>query len=158
MATILTVEHSQLQTQALERIVQQEKRELKQLKSQQQQNLMKTQKRQRAGNKLRDTNSQAKILLDFKKEQAGQSLSSLQQQQSRQLNEATKTLKDKKVQLETIQSTTISFLATVIKNGEILKNQIKNNLFLYKTKNQFHFKYGTETPSLGWHVDGNLTL
>jgi len=130
-------EHSQLQTQALEHSVQQEKRELKQLKNQQQQNLMKTQKRQRAGNKLRDTNSQAKILLDFKKEQAGQSLSSLQQQQSRQLNEATKTLKDKKVQLETVKAQQFHFFNNSIKSGEILR--INRLILAFGTKQKISF-------------------
>lgn len=41
------------------------------MKQKQHEVLMKAQKRERAGNKLRDSNSQAKILLDFKKNRLG---------------------------------------------------------------------------------------
>ncbi len=57
--------------------------------------LMKAQKRERAGNKLRDSNSQAKILLDFKKEQAGQSLGAIQSQHHRQIEQSQQDLKNK---------------------------------------------------------------
>jgi hypothetical protein len=55
------------QQQALQHNISQEKRELKQLQVQQHEQRMKAQKRQKSGQKLRSSGSQAKILLDFKK-------------------------------------------------------------------------------------------
>lgn len=55
------------QQQALQHNISQEKRELKQLQVQQHEQRMKAQKRQKSGKKLRSSGSQAKILLDFKK-------------------------------------------------------------------------------------------
>ncbi|ENV30738.1 hypothetical protein F961_00921 [Acinetobacter baumannii NIPH 60] len=57
----------QSQIEALEQSVHLHQREVKHMKQKQHEVLMKAQKRERAGNKLRDSNSQAKILLDLKK-------------------------------------------------------------------------------------------
>lgn len=57
----------QQQFSALEKSIHQEKSELKQIKQQQHESLMKAQKRQRKGQQLRESDSQAKVLLDFKK-------------------------------------------------------------------------------------------
>ena len=59
---------------ALEQAIQQSQREVKHMKQKQHDVLMKAQKRERAGNKLRESNSQAKILLDFKKEKQAKAL------------------------------------------------------------------------------------
>lgn len=60
-------EQYQSQIEALEQSVHLHQREVKHMKQKQHEVLMKAQKRERAGNKLRDSNSQAKILLDFKR-------------------------------------------------------------------------------------------
>ncbi|NNP69856.1 ATP-binding cassette domain-containing protein [Acinetobacter sp. Ac_5812] len=111
----------QLHVDALSHAVQQEKRELKQLKEQQHQSQMKAQKRQKAGEKLRASASQAPILLDAKKEQSEQSLSHLRKQQSKQLADAKDELQLKQIQLEHLKSQYFEFAHTARKSGEILR-------------------------------------
>lgn len=106
---------------ALTQSIQQEKRELKQLKQQQHASLMKAQKRQRKGTQLRDSNSQAKILLDFKKEQAGQSFGKLRTQQLRQIDQSQRDLQDKQITLEKIKPQKFDFQLTSNRHGEILR-------------------------------------
>ncbi|EOR07776.1 ATP-binding cassette domain-containing protein [Acinetobacter sp. ANC 3926] len=111
----------QLQVEALSNAVQQEKRELKQLKEQQHQSQMKAQKRQKTGEKLRASGSQAPILLDAKKEQSEQSLAHLRKQQIKQLADAKDELQQKKIQLEHLKSQSFEFVHTARKSGEILR-------------------------------------
>ena len=113
----------QLQVEALSHAVQQEKRELKQLKEQQHQSQMKAQKRKKTGEKLRASGSQAPILLDAKKEQSEQSLSHLRKQQSKQLTDAKDELQQKQTQLEHLKSQSFEFTQTTGKSGEILRCQ-----------------------------------
>lgn len=113
----------QLQVEALSHAVQQEKRELKQLKEQQHQSQMKAQKRKKTGEKLRTSGSQAPILLDAKKEQSEQSLSHLRKQQSKQLADAKDELQQKQTQLEHLKSQSFEFTQTTGKSGEILRCQ-----------------------------------
>ncbi|MCU4366903.1 ATP-binding cassette domain-containing protein [Acinetobacter courvalinii] len=113
----------QRQVEALSNAVQQEKRELKQLKEQQHQSQMKAQKRKKTGEKLRVSGSQAPILLDAKKEQSEQSLSHLRKQQSKQLADAKDELQQKQTQLEHFKSQSFEFTQTTGKSGEILRCQ-----------------------------------
>lgn len=113
----------QRQVEALSNAVQQEKRELKQLKEQQHQSQMKAQKRKKTGEKLRASGSQAPILLDAKKEQSEQSLSHLRKQQSKQLADAKDELHQKQTQLEHFKSQSFEFTQTTGKSGEILRCQ-----------------------------------
>ena len=78
-----------------------------------------------------------KFCWTLKKNKRGKSLSSLQQQQSRQLNEATKTLKDKKVQLETVKAQQFHFFNNSIKSGEILR--INRLILAFGTKQKISF-------------------
>lgn len=111
----------QLHVDALSHAVQQEKRELKQLKEQQHQSQMKAQKRQKTGEKLRASGSQAPILLDAKKEQSEQSLSHLRKQQSKQLADAKDELQQKQTQLEHLKTQSFEFAHIARKSGEILR-------------------------------------
>lgn len=82
---------------------------------------MKAQKRERAGNKLRDSNSQAKVLLDFKKEQAGQSIGKVQAQHQRQILNEHSELKVQKQQLGKIKPQLFQFPDLKLQSGEILR-------------------------------------
>jgi len=119
---------------ALEQSVQQGQRDVKHMKQKQHEVLMKAQKRERAGNKLRESNSQAKILLDFKKEQAGQSIAAIQSQHQRQISNSQNDLTDKKMRLETVKAQQFVFPTFHKKSGEILR--------IKKLK----LKYGTQKP------------
>ena len=123
----------QTQVEALSQTVQQEKRELKQLKEQQLQSQMKAQKRKKTGEKLRASGSQAPILLDAKKEQSEQSLSHLRKQQSKQLADAKEELKQKQTKLEHLKSQSFEFTKATGKSGEILRCQ-KLQLAYAKTR------------------------
>lgn len=123
-----------LQYDALERRTDQQKRELKQIKVKQHETQMKAQKRERSGKQLRASNSQAPILLDFKKEQAGQSLSSVQKQQQKQMQEKQTELCGSQMQLEHLKQQQFYFQHQAVKTGEILRI---NNLQL---------PYGTAQP------------
>jgi len=127
-------EQYQINIAALEQSIQQNQREVKHMKQKQHDVLMKAQKRERAGNKLRESNSQAKILLDFKKEQAGQSIAALQTQHQRQISNSQNELKDKKMLLETVKPQQFVFPTFQKKSGEILR--------IKKLK----LKHGTQRP------------
>ena len=114
-------EQYQTRVEALEQSVHQHQREVKHMKQKQHDVLMKAQKRERAGNKLRDSNSQAKILLDFKKEQAGQSLGAIQSQHHRQIEQSQQDLKNKKSLLETVKPQQFIFPSFQKRSGEILR-------------------------------------
>ncbi|MGP4771942.1 ATP-binding cassette domain-containing protein [Acinetobacter sp. PFS20] len=124
----------QIHVAALEQSVQQGQRDVKHMKQKQHEVLMKAQKRERAGNKLRESNSQAKILLDFKKEQAGQSIAAIQSQHQRQISNSQNDLTDKKMRLETVKPQQFVFPTFHKKSGEILR--------IKKLK----LKYGTQKP------------
>lgn len=134
-------EQYQTHVAALEQSVQQSQRDVKHMKQKQHDVLMKAQKRERAGNKLRESNSQAKILLDFKKEQAGQSIAAIQSQHQRQITNSQNELKDKKMRLETVKPQQFVFPTFHKQSGEILRiKKLKLN-------------YGTQQPiDLAVHV------
>ncbi|MGU3312525.1 ATP-binding cassette domain-containing protein [Acinetobacter sp. M5A5_2a] len=134
-------EQYQTHVAALEQSVQQSQRDVKHMKQKQHDVLMKAQKRERAGKKLRESNSQAKILLDFKKEQAGQSIAAIQSQHQRQITNSQNDLKDKKMHLETVKPQQFVFPTFQKKSGEILRiKKLKLN-------------YGTQQPiDLAVHV------
>ncbi|WP_396233473.1 ATP-binding cassette domain-containing protein [Acinetobacter baumannii] len=131
----------QSQIEALEQSVHQHQREVKHMKQKQHEVLMKAQKRERAGNKLRDSNSQAKILLDFKKEQAGQSLGAIHSQHQRQIDQSQQDLKSKKVLLETVKPQQFIFPSFHKRTGEILR--IDNLKLNYGTQQPIHFALKT---------------
>ena len=122
---VYAVQHQQ-QLNALSKSVEQEKRDIQHLKQQQHESLMKAQKRQRNGRQLRDSNSQAKILLDFNKEQASQSLGKLKNQQIRQHEDSQAQLSEKQSRLEKIKPQKFDFQFKTTKHGEILRiNDLK---------------------------------
>lgn len=126
-----------LQNSALERHVLQQKRDLKQLKRQQHEIKVKTQKRVQQGQQLRCSKSQAKVLLDFKKEQAGQSLSTIQTQQKKQLEEKKSRILNTQKQLEQFKNQQFYLNHHASKSGEILR---VNNFKLPQTKHKpIHF-------------------
>lgn len=106
---------------ALERRADQQKRELKQLKVKQHEHQMKAQKRERSGKQLRASNSQAPILLDFKKEQAGQSLASVQKQQQKQMDDKQAQFRNCQMQLEHLKQQQFHFQHHAVKTGEIIR-------------------------------------
>lgn len=112
----------QLEVDALEHRVQQDKRELKQLKQQQHETRMKAEKRQQHASKARQNTSQAKILLDYQKDQAQQSRSNLHRQMDRQMQKAQNNLNQTQQQLEIVkaQRFQLSYPARV-QSGEILR-------------------------------------
>ena len=127
-------EQYQLDINSLEQSVHQNQREIKHMKQKQHEVLMKAQKRERAGKKLRDSGSQAKSLLDFNKEQAGQSISAVQAQQRRQINQGQSDLRVKRELLENIKPQQFHFSHFKPQAGEILR--------IKKLK----LTYGTKTP------------
>lgn len=116
----------QTQVHALQHRVEQDKRDVKQTKQQQHATLMKAEKRKQAGNKILRSGSQAKILLDFKKEQAQQSASSLTKQLAKQLRQSTQNLQDHQQQLEKVKAQRFELqFTTAVQQGEILRlNQV----------------------------------
>ncbi|MEN8991551.1 ATP-binding cassette domain-containing protein [Avibacterium paragallinarum] len=82
---------------------------------------MKAQKREQQGRVLRKSSTQAKVLLDFKKEQAGQSLASVQTQQQKQLEEKRSQLIQSQQQLEHVKKQQFVFQHHAEKTGEILR-------------------------------------
>ena len=119
-------EQYQLQLNALTQSIQQEKRTLKLQCQQQHETLMKTQKRQRKGIQLRAASSQAKVLLDFKKERAGHSFGKLKAQQVRQNEESYENLNEKQKQFEKIKPQKFEFHFHSTQSGEILRlNDVK---------------------------------
>ena len=115
------VQQNDLQNKALQRNALQQQRELKQLKLQQHETQMKAQKREQQGRVLRKSSTQAKVLLDFKKEQAGQSLASVQTQQQKQLEEKRSQLIQSQQQLEHVKEQQFVFQHHAEKTGEILR-------------------------------------
>jgi ATPase subunit of ABC transporter with duplicated ATPase domains len=115
------IEQHEQQVHALSESIEHEKREIKQLKSQQHVTLMKAQKRQRQGLKLRESSSQSKILLNQKKENAEQSVGKLKSQQSRQIDQSKDELKQKQSLLERITPQNFEFHSQSSKQGEILR-------------------------------------
>lgn len=121
------IQQHRREVDALQRRVQQDKREVKQLKQQQHETRMKAEKRQSQANKVRQNTSQAKILLDFQKEQAQQSRSNLHRQLDRQMTNAQSNLTENQQQLEVVKTQHFQLnYATRVQQGEILRcHQLK---------------------------------
>ncbi|OTG65005.1 ATP-binding cassette domain-containing protein [Acinetobacter silvestris] len=148
-----------LETEALQRTVNQENREFKQLKHQQQQTLIKAQKRQQTSQQLRKSQSQAKVLLDYNKEQAEQSRSSLTRQLDKQLDQAKNSLNEKQKLLEITKPQRL-FLnyQHQKKSGELLRlTQIKWP-YLHCQPIHFSMNYGDKLHLTGRNGIGKSTL
>lgn len=146
------------QQQALQQEVMQEKRELKQLQIQQHEQRMKAQKRQTTGKKLQRSGSQAKILLDFKKERASQTLSGMAQQQLRQQEQAQQTLQNKQQQLERVKSQKFDFHFQPKQTGEILRlREVRLNT-LSIAPISFALQHGEKIQLRGRNGSGKSTL
>lgn len=115
-------QRQQTELQALQQRVTQQKRELSQHKARQQQALTKAATRLQAGQKIRKSGSQAKVLLDFNKEQAQHSASGAAKQFTRQLQHAQDNLEQQQQQLDTTkaQRFELGFHRTT-QHGEILR-------------------------------------
>lgn len=112
----------QLEVDALQRRVQQDKREVKQLKQQQHETRMKAEKRQQNASKTRQNTSQAKILLDYQKDQAQQSRSNLHRQLDRQMANAQNNLSQAQQQLEVVKAQRFQLgYSNRSQSGEILR-------------------------------------
>lgn len=151
-------QHINLQTKALNQTVEQQKRQLKQLKQQQHQSLMKAQKRQHQGQRLRENTSQAKILLDFKKEQSGQSLAKLKDQQNRQVLAAQQQLSDARNQQVHVKHQKLQFISSPHKTGELIR--FNNFILPFASQSPIHFslKAGEKLHLLGNNGAGKSTL
>ncbi len=152
------VQQHELQYGALERQTVQQKRELKQLKAKQHETLMKAQKRQRSGKQLRSSSSQAPILLDFKKEQAGQSLSGVQKQQQKQMEEKQTLLNAAQNQLEHFKQQQFKFQHHAVKAGEILRIDHLPLPFGTEIPLCFSLKAGDKIHLQGRNGSGKSTL
>lgn len=151
-------QHISVQTKALDQSVQQQKQQLKQLKQQQQQSLMKAQKRQHQGQRLRENTSQAKILLDFKKEQSGQSFAKLKEQQNRQVLAAEQELRDARSQQVHVKNQQLEFISTPHKTGELLR--FTDFSLPFGTQSAIHFALhaGEKLHLFGQNGVGKSTL
>ena len=152
------IQQFNLQNLALERSVLQQKRDLNQLKRQQHEIKVKTQKREQQGQQLRCSKSQAKVLLDFKKEQAGQSLSTIQTQQKRQLEEKKSQLLHTQQQLEQFKNQQFYLNHHARKSGEILR---VNHFQLPQTRHKpihFGLKSGEKIHLRGSNGIGKSTF
>ncbi len=141
-------EQAQLEKDALVQKVTKQTQEIKQKQKQQVLELQKSQKRQQTGKKLRASGSQAPILLDMKKERAGQSLGRLSNQQQRQMEADEQNLQQNLQQLETITPQKFEFELASLKTGEILRlkdiklaygNKVAIDLFI-SSGNKIHLK------------------
>lgn len=147
-----------MQRQALEQDIEQEKRQLKQRTIQQHQTLMKNQKRQAVANRKRKTSSQAKIILDFKREQATQQSGQLIRQQQRQLDQEKTSLICKKQRFEMIKSQQFEFSSHVQKTGEILRLNDISHPYLRDIKFNFCLRSQEKIHLVGANGSGKSTL
>lgn len=115
------IQQHQQYIHALSQSIQQEKREIKQLKQQQHETLMKAQKRQRKGIKLRESSSQSKILLNSKKESAEKSVGKLKSQQNIKMDQSKIDLQQKQSIWEKVTPQNFEFHTQNSKHGEILR-------------------------------------
>lgn len=115
-------QRQQTELQALQQRLTQQKRELSQHKARQQQALAKAATRLQAGQKIRKSGSQAKVLLDFNKEQAQHSASGAAKQFTRQLQHVQDNLEQQQQQLDKTkaQRFELGFHSTA-QHGEILR-------------------------------------
>ncbi|WOE32010.1 MULTISPECIES: ATP-binding cassette domain-containing protein [unclassified Acinetobacter] len=119
-------EQYQKNTIALEKNIQHKEKEIKQIKLQQQQMQHKAQKREKQGEKIRHNHAQAKVILDFKKERASQSIAATQAQQQRQMQIERNDLNTHQQLLETIKPQQFQFLDGQFQSGEVLRvNNLK---------------------------------
>jgi len=146
------------QLDALTQYIQNEKRELKQLKHRQHESLIKTQRRQAKGAQLRNSHSQAKALLDFKKEQAGQSLGKLHRQQLRQSDEIKSNIQDKQTILEKVKQQKFEFQFHGTKQGEILRITDLNLPYASTQKIKLSLRAGEKIQLKGVNGVGKSTL
>ncbi|WP_111859118.1 ATP-binding cassette domain-containing protein [Acinetobacter sp. CFCC 10889] len=151
-------QHVTAQTEALTQSIQQQKRQVKQVKQQQHTSLMKAQKRQNQGQRLRENSSQAKILMDFNKEQAGQSFAKLKQQHSRQISEISQRLAETQSQQIHVKSQRLQFIAPSQKTGELLR--FTDFILPFGIQSPIHFALhaGEKLHLIGQNGAGKSTL
>ena len=151
-------EQSQLETEALIQKVTKQTQEIKQKQKQQVLELQKSQKRQQTGKKLRASGSQAPILLDMKKDRAGQSLGRLSNQQQRQIEADKHHLSQNQQKLETVTSQKFEFELTSFKTGEILR--LKDIILAYgsQTAIDLFIRAGNKIHLQGVNGSGKSTL
>lgn len=152
------IQQHQLHMDALTQSINNEKKELKQLKQRQHDSLMKANKRQSKGNELRDSNSQAKIFLDFKKENAGQSLGKLRAQQTRQTDDLKNSLINRQTIVEKIKAQKFEFHLQSTKQGEILRIHDLKLPHTATNKINFALKAGEKIHLKGANGIGKSTL
>ena len=151
-------EQSQLEKDALVQKVTKQTQEIKQKQKRQVLELQKSQKRQQTGKKLRVSNSQAPILLDMKKERAGQSLGRLSNQQQRQIEADEQNLKQNQQQLETVTPQKFEFELASVKTGEIIR--LKNIKLAYGNQRaiDLYISSGSKMHLQGANGSGKSTL
>ncbi|MDY6462782.1 ATP-binding cassette domain-containing protein, partial [Acinetobacter faecalis] len=143
---------------ALSQSIQQEKREIKQLKQQQHETLMKAQKRQRKGIKLRESSSQSKILLNSKKETAEKSIGKLKSQQNIKIDQSKVDLKQKQSILEKVTPQNFEFHIQNSKQGEILRITDLKLPFTSTKPIKFSIQAGEQIHLKGANGIGKSTL
>lgn len=126
-----------LRTNALEQSIDQHKRDLKSIKTQQNEHLLKMQKRSEQAKKLRQSGSQPKMVLNAKKSQAEHSLANVQKQQLRQVDQIQTELSKQSSELEILKPQRFFFENHQSSKGEILR--INNLKLPFGQINPIHF-------------------
>ena len=127
-------ELSMLKTHALAQRIDQQKRDLKAIHTQQNEQLLKMQKKSGQAKKLRQSGSQPKMVLNAKKSQAEQSLASIQKQQVRQSCQIQTELSKQQNEYEIIKPQQFYFKQNAMLTGEMLRI------------NHLRLPYGTAKP------------
>ncbi|WP_338557949.1 ATP-binding cassette domain-containing protein [Acinetobacter sp. KS-LM10] len=131
-----------LKTNALEHSIDQRKRDLKSIKNQQNEQRLKMQKRSEQAKKLRQSGSQPKMVLNAKRSQAEHSLSSIQKQQSRQIEQIQSDLSTQKNEYEILKQQRFFFHQHQFSTGEILR--IKNLKLPFGSTHPIHFSLNAD--------------
>lgn len=128
--------------QALDQSIGQQKRDLKAIKLQQHEQILKMQKGSERAKKLRSSGSQSKMVLNAKKSQAELSLANLQKQQDRQKNVLQSELQQNQLEREIIKPQQFNFQKHALDTGEILR--LNNFILDYGTNIPIHFALNTD--------------
>lgn len=128
--------------QALDQSIGQQKRDLKAIKLQQHEQILKMQKGSERAKKLRLSGSQPKMVLNAKKSQAELSLANLQKQQDRQKNVLQSELQQNQLEREIIKPQQFNFQKHALGTGEILR--LNNFILDHGTNIPIHFALNTD--------------
>ena len=123
--------------QALDQSIDQQKRDLKSIKAQQHEQILRMQKGSARAKKLRLSGSQSKIILDAKKAQAEHSLASIQKQQNRQKTQLQSELNLNQLEREIIKPQQFEFQQHPLHTGEILR--LNHLVLIHGSKTPIHF-------------------